>query len=259
MSSSSSCPTSANRVAALIAGRAPEPKWVKTSKQRSTHNNYITLPVLFMMLSNHYPVTFANRAVIPAIVTCVVIAGALVRYFYNRLARRRRHGRPRGGRGRRRPSRSGRRSGSRWRPRPACGRTRPRAGARADACGGLDLPQAPQAVVDVVRRAASCATRPSRLGGDRRSAEGRHARHAGAYRALRAGDPHAGGADPRHAAQQPHRNHAGRAPRARALARPSGPPTPDDSRAFRRRPRSQGAPDGAARRVRRVHRRARPA
>ena len=77
-------PNTRKSVAALIAGRAPEPQWAKTSKQRSTHNNYITLPVLFMMLSNHYPVTFANRAAIPAIVTCVVVAGALVRYFYNR-------------------------------------------------------------------------------------------------------------------------------------------------------------------------------
>ncbi len=76
-------PNQRKSVAALIAGRAPDPEWVKTSKQRSTHNNYITLPVLFMMLSNHYPVTFANARVIPAIVACVIVAGALVRYFYN--------------------------------------------------------------------------------------------------------------------------------------------------------------------------------
>ncbi len=76
-------PNQRKSVAALIAGRAPDPKWVKTSKQRSTHNNYITLPVLFMMLSNHYPLTFANASVIPAVVTCVIVAGALVRYFYN--------------------------------------------------------------------------------------------------------------------------------------------------------------------------------
>ena len=48
-----------------------------------THNNYITLTVLFMMLSNHYPVTYSNASVIPALVTLVIIAGALVRYFYN--------------------------------------------------------------------------------------------------------------------------------------------------------------------------------
>ncbi|MGO4870698.1 MAG: urate hydroxylase PuuD [Roseiarcus sp.] len=76
-------PNQRKSVAALIAGRAPEPRWVKTSKQRSTHNNYITLPVLFMMLSNHYPVTFANASVIPALVICVIVTGALVRHFYN--------------------------------------------------------------------------------------------------------------------------------------------------------------------------------
>ncbi len=76
-------PNQRKSVAALIAGETPDPKWAKESKIRSTHNNYITLPVLFMMLSNHYPVTYANSRVIPLIVTCVIIAGALVRYFYN--------------------------------------------------------------------------------------------------------------------------------------------------------------------------------
>jgi uncharacterized membrane protein len=70
-------------VADLIAGRKPDPKYGKMGKQRSTHNNYITLPVVFLMLSNHYPVTYANNAVIPAIVTLVIIAGAVIRHFYN--------------------------------------------------------------------------------------------------------------------------------------------------------------------------------
>ena len=76
-------PNQRKSVAALIARETPDPKWAKESKIRSTHNNYITLPVLFMMLSNHYPVTYANSRVIPLIVTCVIIAGALIRYFYN--------------------------------------------------------------------------------------------------------------------------------------------------------------------------------
>jgi uncharacterized membrane protein len=76
-------PNQRKQVAALIAGREPDPKWGNESKQRSTHNNYITLPVLFMMLSNHYPVVYANARIIPALVTCIIIAGALVRYFYN--------------------------------------------------------------------------------------------------------------------------------------------------------------------------------
>ena len=76
-------PNQRKSVAALMAGGKPDPKWVKSSKVRSTHNNYITLPVLFMMLSNHYPMTFSNSRAIPAIVTCIIVAGALVRYFYN--------------------------------------------------------------------------------------------------------------------------------------------------------------------------------
>ncbi len=76
-------PNQRKAVARLIAKETPDPKWGRQSKQRSMHNNYITLPVLFMMLSNHYAVAYNNSALIPAIVTCVVIAGALVRYFYN--------------------------------------------------------------------------------------------------------------------------------------------------------------------------------
>jgi uncharacterized membrane protein len=76
-------PNQRKSVAALMAGKTPDPKWVKSSKVRSTHNNYITLPVLFLMLSNHYPSTFSNPRAIPAIVTCIIVAGALVRYFYN--------------------------------------------------------------------------------------------------------------------------------------------------------------------------------
>jgi uncharacterized membrane protein len=76
-------PNQRKAVARLMAGEKPDPKWGKESKQRSTHNNYITLPVLFLMLSNHYPVLYANRAAIPALVVCVIVAGALIRYFYN--------------------------------------------------------------------------------------------------------------------------------------------------------------------------------
>ncbi|MEY5039126.1 MAG: hypothetical protein RL472_2232, partial [Pseudomonadota bacterium] len=47
-------------VADLIAGRKADPKYGKIAKQRSTHNNYLTLPVVFLMLSNHYPLVFAT-------------------------------------------------------------------------------------------------------------------------------------------------------------------------------------------------------
>src|SRR5205085_7481201 len=45
-------------VADLIAGRTPDPKLGAQAKQRSLHNNYMTLPVLFIMISNHYPMTY---------------------------------------------------------------------------------------------------------------------------------------------------------------------------------------------------------
>jgi uncharacterized membrane protein len=69
-------------VADLIAGRTPDPKLGKEAKQRSNHNNYLTLPVLFLMLSNHYPLAWSSRWNW-AIVGLVVVAGAVVRHFYN--------------------------------------------------------------------------------------------------------------------------------------------------------------------------------
>ncbi len=72
-------------VAALKAGEVPDAKYGKMGKQRSMHNNYITLPVLFLMLSNHYPLTYATNALIPVVVALVIVAGALIRHFYNVL------------------------------------------------------------------------------------------------------------------------------------------------------------------------------
>jgi uncharacterized membrane protein len=60
----------------------PDPAYGKSAKQRSLHNNYLTLPAIFLMLSNHYPLAFASRWnwVIAAI---VMVIGALIRHFYN--------------------------------------------------------------------------------------------------------------------------------------------------------------------------------
>jgi uncharacterized membrane protein len=69
-------------VADLVAGRSPDPKYGKIAKLRSMHNNYLTLPVLFLMLSNHYPLAFASRWNW-VIVGLVVIVGAVIRHFYN--------------------------------------------------------------------------------------------------------------------------------------------------------------------------------
>jgi uncharacterized membrane protein len=69
-------------VAELLAGRSPNPALGKQAKQRSTHNNYLTLPVLFLMLSNHYPLAWSSRYAV-GIIGLVLIAGAIVRHFFN--------------------------------------------------------------------------------------------------------------------------------------------------------------------------------
>jgi uncharacterized membrane protein len=69
-------------IAALVAGEAPNPDYGKQAKTRSRHNNYLTLPVLFMMLSGHYPLTFTSPYAW-VMVGFVLVAGALVRHFYN--------------------------------------------------------------------------------------------------------------------------------------------------------------------------------
>jgi len=69
-------------VADLQAGRTPDPKYGKIAKLRSTHNNYLTLPVIFLMLSNHYPLAFATdyNWIIAAL---VFLMGVTIRHYFN--------------------------------------------------------------------------------------------------------------------------------------------------------------------------------
>jgi len=69
-------------VADLIAGRKPDPKYGKIAKQRSLHNNYLTLPVLFLMLSNHYPLAFGTEFSW-VIASLVFMIGVLIRHYFN--------------------------------------------------------------------------------------------------------------------------------------------------------------------------------
>ena len=69
-------------VADLIAGRTPDAKYGKIAKQRSTHNNYLTLPVLFLMLSNHYPLAFATEFNW-IIASLVFLMGVTIRHYFN--------------------------------------------------------------------------------------------------------------------------------------------------------------------------------
>jgi len=69
-------------VAALIAGQAPDPSLGKAGKERSVHNNYLTLPVVVLMISNHYPLLFATKYNW-LIVAIVLALGPIIRHFFN--------------------------------------------------------------------------------------------------------------------------------------------------------------------------------
>lgn len=71
-------------VADLIAGRKPDAIYGKIAKQRSLHNNYLTLPVIFFFLANHYPLA-TNTKYSWLIIAVVLIMGALIRHFFNTL------------------------------------------------------------------------------------------------------------------------------------------------------------------------------
>jgi uncharacterized membrane protein len=69
-------------VRAKEAGEEPDPAWNARGKQRSVHNNYFTLPVVFAMLSNHFPFTYGH-AHAWLILVCLLALGALTRHFFN--------------------------------------------------------------------------------------------------------------------------------------------------------------------------------
>jgi len=69
-------------VADLKAGRKPDSKYGKIAKLRSTHNNYLTLPVVFLMLSTHYPLSFATEYSW-LIAALVFLMGVTIRHWFN--------------------------------------------------------------------------------------------------------------------------------------------------------------------------------
>lgn len=71
-------------VKSLLAGEAPDPALGAIAKQRSLHNNYLTLPVLFTMLSNHYAFTYQSRWNW-LVLGGVFVASFLVRHWFNML------------------------------------------------------------------------------------------------------------------------------------------------------------------------------
>lgn len=69
-------------VNAMMAGQKPDPIHGLKAKQRSVHNNYFTLPVLFIMISNHYAMTYRHEHAW-AVLGMIMAAGVLIRHFFN--------------------------------------------------------------------------------------------------------------------------------------------------------------------------------
>ena len=75
-------PNQRKTVNALLAGRMADPVLVAKARQRSIHNNYFTLPVILLMISNHYPLFYATR--FNWLIVAIVLAlGPIIRHFFN--------------------------------------------------------------------------------------------------------------------------------------------------------------------------------
>ncbi|HET9619886.1 MAG TPA: urate hydroxylase PuuD [Kofleriaceae bacterium] len=75
-------PSQRELIAATEAGRPQDPVLSLRAKQRSIHNNYLTFPLLFMMLSNHFPSAYGHR-LNWLVLIAVMVGGAGVRHFMN--------------------------------------------------------------------------------------------------------------------------------------------------------------------------------
>jgi uncharacterized membrane protein len=75
-------PSQRELVAATKSGRAQDPELGKRAKQRSIHNNYMTFPLLFMMISNHFPSTY-GQSLNWVVLGVLIVGGALTRHFMN--------------------------------------------------------------------------------------------------------------------------------------------------------------------------------
>ena len=71
-------------VKAVEDGSKPDSKYGLNAKLRSTHNTYITLPVIFIMISNHYPMTYNHNAGWIVLIALILIGAAIREYFVQR-------------------------------------------------------------------------------------------------------------------------------------------------------------------------------
>jgi uncharacterized membrane protein len=79
-------PAQKEMVFAAKEGREPNGEVGKLAGWRSYHNNYFTLPVLFIMISNHFPITFGNDHNV-LILLLISLAGAGIKHFHNQWER----------------------------------------------------------------------------------------------------------------------------------------------------------------------------
>jgi uncharacterized membrane protein len=77
-------PNQKKMIAQMIVGRTPDPAYGAIGKQRSVHNNYLTLPVLLMMVSQHYPFLFTHPQSW-LVVALILLSGGLIRHVLNRV------------------------------------------------------------------------------------------------------------------------------------------------------------------------------
>ena len=75
-------PSQKNMVNAALSNQKPDMSMANSAKTRSIHNNYMTLPVLFIMISAHYPFTYGHKYNW-LILALISVIGALVRHYFN--------------------------------------------------------------------------------------------------------------------------------------------------------------------------------
>jgi uncharacterized membrane protein len=77
-------PNQKKMIAQMLRGETPEARFGAIGKQRSVHNNYLTLPVLLMMVSQHYPFLFSHPQSW-LVVALILLSGGLIRHVLNRV------------------------------------------------------------------------------------------------------------------------------------------------------------------------------
>ena len=75
-------PNQRKMVAAVADKKDIDPNWGASAKLRSVHNNYFTLPLLFIMISNHYPMTYQHSQNWLVLIA-IMAAAAWIRHFFN--------------------------------------------------------------------------------------------------------------------------------------------------------------------------------